>query len=207
IEGVDAALVELATRRQMLADRLNQVTTDGAGLHWPRSHLPEALRTEVAGIDRRAATLTNTLGQLESQAQRRQEFLGEHAADLARRDLLRDAIAHRETKVRLAAPELLPAPLRARLPVPAGDRSCDDHRRWRTAVEHIALYIDRWAPQVRFTPRPGDEAFPGTDAQPLGRRPDDEAAARQWADATAAIAEIDPSTTPPAAAPELSPVR
>jgi hypothetical protein len=219
IAGAESAYETHEARRRVLAARLESPEA------YAGSRVRRAEQAELDGIARSLDALGGRLLVLRAQAARREAYLASHADDVARRDLLRDAIAGRETKMRLAAPALVPAEARAALPEPSARANTDARHRWRRAMEQVALYLDRWgAPPGASgyggtTPLAGGEREHGPEregrlAAPavpgLGRRPADPEAASTWDDAARAVVEaggapdvvIRPTTQPE---PDLSP--
>jgi conjugative relaxase-like TrwC/TraI family protein len=190
IAGAEAAVETLAARRQLVETQLSGATGQRS-FGRPARRPGASLRAELDGIDRRLDTLNARLAGLRAQAVRRQRYLEDHGDQVARRELLRDAIAGRETKVRLAAPAFVPQEVPAVVAEPDADATQEERHRGRRALEQTALYRDRWsaaAPvgQSDDTPSP-ITAAPITAA--LGPRPHAGEAAHDWDQAAGAIAD------------------
>ena len=225
IAGAESSYETHEARRRVLAARLAGPEAHEGSPRGGGRRVSGAELAELDGIARSLDALGGRLLVLRAQASRRETYLASHADDVARRDLLRDAIAGRETKVRLAAPALVPADVKAALPEPSARADADVRHRWRRAMEQVALYVDRWgAPAltsgyggaIRPTGAGAEQgpedrgrstapAFPG-----LGLRPDDPEAARAWDEAARAVVDAGaapdvvarPTTDPE---PDLSP--
>lgn len=227
IAGAESAYETHEARRRVLAARLAGTEAQEGSPRGGGRRSRGAEHAELDGIARSLDALGGRLLVLRAQAARREAYLASHADDVARRDLLRDAIAGRETKVRLAAPALVPAEVKAALPEPSARADADVRQRWRRAIEQVALYVDRWGEPwgtggnggpIRPTgvwPDHGhgaeDEGQSTTPAVPgLGRRPAYPEAASAWDEAARAVVEaggapdvvIRPTTDPE---PDLSP--
>ena len=225
IAGAESAYETHEARRRVLAARLAGPEAHEGSPRGGGRRARGAEQAELDDITRSLDALGGRLVVLRAQAARRDAYLASHADEVARRDLLRDAIAGRETKVRLAAPALVPAEARAALPEPSARAGADARHRWRRAMEQVALYVDRWGappgasgyggalPPAGAGPEHGPE-HEGRSAAPavpgLGRRPADAEAASAWDEAARALLEaggapdvvIRPTTEP---APDLSP--
>ncbi len=209
IAGAETAEEKAAARRQVVADQL--VRAEGGQHRRGRGDQrgAGALRAELDQIDRSLGTLSIRLDNLRGQAARREQYLVDHAGDVEQRDVLRDAIAGRETKIRLGAPTLVPAEVHRQMSDPSARASRGERLRWRRALEQVALYRDRWGvvePDAWASGVP-----PSPAAMALGARPAERFAAQHW-DETARLLsdagfyrDLDPASlrTP---APEPSPV-
>ncbi|MFP5375773.1 MAG: MobF family relaxase, partial [Acidimicrobiia bacterium] len=184
IAGAERSAEALLARRQLAAEALAVAPRPGRGRRHRRA--AAARRAEVADLDRSLAALERRLAGLRADAARRERWRAEHADEFARAGLLREAIAGREARVRLAAAEVVPEPLRRLLPpVPGAGR--DERQARRAVAEKAALYLDRWG----ATPDAGLLAAGGGDplVAALGPRPVDPEAAADWDGVAAAVAE------------------
>ncbi|MDQ3462337.1 MAG: AAA family ATPase, partial [Actinomycetota bacterium] len=203
IAGAEAAEEKWATRRQVLADQLERA--EASQRRWGHRDQRGAgtLRDELQRVERSLDNLEARLGHLRGQQQRRETYLADHAPDVDRRGLLRDAIAGRETKVRLGAPAMVPAALHTL--VSEAPPGADRHQRlgWRRALEQVALYRDRWDVVEPLAPAPGAPLSAATMA--LGSRPAERDAARQWDETARLMSDAAPargSESAPLVAPE-----
>ncbi|HUP70330.1 MAG TPA: MobF family relaxase [Acidimicrobiales bacterium] len=210
IAGAEAACDALAARHRVLADQLaaDEFPVGRRGRAARRS--TGALRAELDDVTRSMEALGGRLISLRAQAAHRDRYLDDHAEKVEQRDLLRDAIAGRETKVRLAAVATAPPELTTVLPEPRAGATSAERQRWRAALEQVALYLDRWGPASDFSfgEIGGAVATTGPAVPGLGARPDDQEAAQAWDQAVRAIAETaSPEHLPAQLAPEpdLSP--
>ncbi len=187
IAGAEAAEEKAAARRQVVADGLRRAEERQIG--WGRSDQrgAGALRAELQRIDRSLDNLTARLDHLRGQAADRERYLADHAGEVGQRDLLRDAIAGRETKVRLGAPALVPGELHALAPHPPVGVNRGERLRWRRALEQAALYRDRWG-VLEPVPWTSDASMSAA-TMALGPRPTERAAARQWDEAAGAVSQ------------------
>ncbi|MGI8983159.1 MAG: MobF family relaxase [Acidimicrobiales bacterium] len=187
IAGAEATEEKAAARRQVVADQLRRAEPGqhrwgnrgqrGVGAH----------RAELDRIDRGLDNLQARLTQLHGQEARRARYLAAHADEVGRRDLLRDAIAGRETKVRLGAAALVPAALHRLMAHSSTEAGRDERLGWRRALEKAALYRDRWGVLEPLDPSPDDPTSVATLA--LGARPSEPAAACQWDETARLVSE------------------
>ncbi len=189
ITGGEAAEERARARRQLIADQLSR---SEAGQH-RRGRSDQrgvgALRAELARIDSSLDNLAARLQHLRAQSARRERFLAEHASEVDQRELLRDAIAGRETKIRLGAPALVPAALHALVHGPSSGSSRDERLRWRRVLEQAALFRERWG--VVHDPMAGPaEALRSPATLALGARPAAPEAARQWDEIARLVSEV-----------------
>jgi len=185
IAGAEAAVEALAARRQLLGDQLN-VAGQRNGGRGPARRPDVSLRSEIDAVERRLGTLAQRLAKLRVQAARRQSYLEDHGDQVARRELLRDAIAGRETKVRLAAAALVPEEVLGALGQPPAHAPQEERFRGRRAMEQAALYRDRWSAEAPAG-QSDDSASPITAA--LGPRPHGGEAAHAWDEAARSMAD------------------
>ncbi len=195
IAGAEAAAGRLRARRQLALDVLDR-------RRLPRRRRAE-LAAQVADAERSLAALDTRLAALSLQADGRRRWQEEHAGEAEQAGLLREAIAGREAKVRLAAEAAAPAELCSSLHRLAAGSGREDRRRRRAVLERAALYLDRWG-------GPGEVAGPagGPLEQAIGPRPGDPDAAAEWDDVAraAAAAGLDVAAPGRGAAPDPIPV-
>ncbi len=207
VTGTEARRDQLLARRRALLTRHRALTGPG---YDPRRatvtpDIVGRVELDLAEVDTTLRLLDRRLEGLHATEAEREAFLTAHGDDRQLLELLRDAVAARETRVRLAAPGLLPARVRSRLPDPGPDAHREVRRRWREAVERAALYHDRWRPE----PHPLHVGQDGRADWGLGPRPSDPAAAAEW-DATVTalteLAEAARSAADPGAEPISDPI-
>lgn len=194
IAGTDAAIDRLRARRQLAMDRLASSAT--ATRRRAERRAQAALRGEVARLDRSLGGLRDRLASLQAEAARRERWNEAHRGEAERASLLHEAIAGRETKVRVAAPAQLPEALRRLLgPSPPAHAARDERQRWRLAAERAALYLDRWGgpDTAALLPTPAVTGFEAA----LGPRPEDAAAGADWDGVARAVAEAACDIEPP----------
>ncbi|MGH3372774.1 MAG: MobF family relaxase [Nocardioidaceae bacterium] len=171
----------LLARRQLWETRLLEAERAGSGSKAAR---PQAMadltaaQREIAAADRALTGIAGRIGHHERRQAERAAFLTEHAADVERFDLLRQAEQAREVQVRTAALDAVPEDIIEVLgPPPATRTECLD---WEAAVAVIAVYRERF------------ETLEVTDgcegpALLLGPRPPAGSAGRAWDQAVATI--------------------
>ncbi len=178
LAGLERQVETLTTRRRLLQTQPPQRSRAGVG-SWRRAGRSLSDRSnlaEITSITAQLDTLTTRRTELETQAQARADFLDGHATDIDERDLLRSAIAKRELHVRLTAHDTIHLPNLLTDRPGGGDRVLR-----RDALEHVALYRDRWSSDT-----PADLSLPAS-------RPADREAAVDWDRARRALTRLDPT--------------
>ncbi|MEW6474291.1 MAG: MobF family relaxase [Actinomycetota bacterium] len=190
----------LLARRRVAEDRLAAALSAAGARRGSTSQAVEAQRRVVHAIDGQLAAITRRIASLQAADAARQAFVDATAAQRDALEILGDAAALREARVRLAAPDTIAA---LGGPPPPGEPSRRQERlAHRRAVERTATYQDRWG-----TPSPESATDAANSAEPaaavlLGPRPDDRDARRAWDLAAQALdmTRHDPPTPTPAGA-------
>ncbi|HET7486656.1 MAG TPA: MobF family relaxase [Acidimicrobiales bacterium] len=176
IAGAEVAAQRLAARRQLVAEQLR---AGGVG----RRRRAE-LAGEAAALGRSLAATNRRLADLRRAQADRDGYLADHAADVEAAAVLRQAVAGREARVRLAAGAAGSPALARALGPPGAGADHDRRRRRREAAEQAGLYLDRWG-ALPPAADVGDDAV----AAVLGARPAHPDAAEAWEAAAAALAD------------------
>ncbi len=148
---------------------------------------------EIAAADRALAAIAATITHHERRQAQRVAFLAEHADDIGRLDLLRNAEAAREVQVRTAALDDVPDDVLQWL----GERptSRPERIRWDAAVGEIAVYRERYGDLGPFA----DSAT----AEIGAIRPLTASSRKAWERVTAAVEQVRSVAGPTAAQPDL----
>ena len=164
----------LLARRQLWETHLAEAEQGASGPKRRRSGVPRDLATakrEIGAADRALAGIGERIAHHEARHAARAAFLAEHAEDLERLDLVRQAEGAREVQVRTAALDAVPDDVVELLGPEPSSRS--ERLIWEAAVAEVAVYRERYGIEELA---PGQEGA----AELLGPRPSVAEARRSW---------------------------
>jgi hypothetical protein len=213
ITGAERRYEELAARRRVVTDRLTSLADGSAaangGSRRQTGDEHGRLRRELRAVDSELTVVVGRLAWLRRRDAERNAYRAAHAGAGEARGALRDAVAVREAKIRLAAPALLPPAFVEELSASAASARWSERHGRRQALERAALYRDRWGVAAEATETaPAPDATQGSAALGtgvLGPRPDDPNARREWDTAARAIDAAARGVADRSAAPDLAP--
>jgi conjugative relaxase-like TrwC/TraI family protein len=188
----------LLARRHLWETRLAEAEQAASGPKRRRSGVPRDLaiaKREIAAADRALAGIGQRIAHHEDRQADRAAFLAEHAEDIERLDLVRQAEAAREVQVRTSALNAVPEDVVEFLGPEPSARS--EHLAWEAAVADVAIYRERYELEA------GDGSPEGA-TQLLGRRPSGAEARRSWDHTMTLIEQARGVAEPPCPAPDIA---